>query len=93
MDRVKLINARKKIDLIDNGIFNLIRKRTQIVKYMMGLKKSRNQIIDHKRINIILKNIKKKSIKHGVDTKISLPIWKKIIWSYINYQKNNFKRK
>ena len=93
MNKVKLTKARKKIDLIDKGIFNLIKKRTQIVKHMLSLKKSRSQIIDRKRINVILNNIKKKSIKHKVDTKITLPIWKRMIWSYIEYQKNNFKKK
>ena len=36
---------------------------------MLGLKKFRSQIVDHKRINEILKNIKKKSIRERVDAK------------------------
>ena len=39
-------------------IFDLIKKRTEIVKYMLGLKDFKSQIIDHKRINEILKKIK-----------------------------------
>ena len=31
----KLKIARKRIDKLDNNIFNLIKKRTQIVKYML----------------------------------------------------------
>ena len=31
--------------------FNLIKKRTKIVEQMLKLKKYKNQIIDHKRIN------------------------------------------
>ena len=58
----KLKIARKIIDKLDNNIFNLIKKRTQIVKYMLSLKKNKKQIIDHKRINRILKNIRNKSI-------------------------------
>ena len=48
---------------------------------------------DNLRINEILKNIKKKSIKNGVDPKITSRIWKSMIWSYIEFQKKNFKKK
>ena len=60
MNKKELKIARNKVDQLDKKIFNLIKKRTQIVKHMMGLKKLRRHIIDHKRINEILKNIKKK---------------------------------
>ena len=60
---------------------------------MLSLKKYKNQIVDHKRINIILKNIKKKSIRHGIDYKITTRIWKSMIWAYVYYQRKNFKKK
>jgi len=91
---VKQLNkARKKIDKLDNQIFTLIKYRTQIVKHMLSLKKFKNQIVDHKRIKIILKKMKNKSIKNGVDPKITTRIWKSMIWSYVDYQKRNFKKK
>ena len=40
--------ARNRVDKIDNKIFILIKKRTQIVKQMMNLKKFKNEIVDHK---------------------------------------------
>ena len=40
-----------------------------------------------------LKNIKNKSIKAGIDPKITNRIWKTMIWSYISYQRSNFKKK
>ena len=89
----KLKIARGRIDLLDIKIFTLIKKRTQIVKYMLGLKKFKKQIVDHKRINEILKNIKNKSIKNKVDHKTTRRIWKSIIWSFIDFQKRNFKKK
>ena len=61
MNIKKLNKARKKIDQIDKRIFYLIKKRTNIVRYMLSLKQFKNQIIDHKRINAILRNIRKKS--------------------------------
>ena len=85
--------ARNRVDKIDNKIFILIKKRTQIVKQMMNLKKFKNEIVDHKRINEILKKIKNKSIKNNIDPKITLKIWKSMIWSYVDFQRRNFKNK
>ena len=93
MDKKKLRIARNKIDQLDSSIFNLIKKRTKIVKYMLSLKQFKNQIVDQKRIDIILKNIRKKSVQHGVDPKITSRIWKTMIWSFVNYQRRNFKKK
>ena len=93
MDKKKLIIARNKIDQLDNSIFNLIKKRTKIVKHMLGLKRYKNQIVDHKRINTILKNIRKKSMRHKIDPQITARIWKAMIWSYVYFQKENFKKK
>ena len=93
MNIKKLKIARKKIDQLDKKIFTLIEKRTIIVNYMMNLKQFKKQIVDKKRINQILKNIKKKSLINKVDPKITTKIWKAIIWAYIDYQRKNFKNK
>ena len=93
MDKKKLRIARSKIDRLDSSIFNLIKKRTKIVKYMLSLKKFKNQIVDQKRTDIILKNIRRRSIQHGVDPKITSRIWKAMIWGFVNFQRRNFKKK
>ena len=93
MNKKKLNIARNKVDQLDQKIFNLIKKRTQIVKYMLGLKKSKKQIVDHKRNNEIFRKIKNKSIKNGIDPKITKRIWKAMIWSYVDFQRRNFKKK
>ena len=93
MNKNKLRVARNKVDQLDQKIFNLIKKRTQIVKYMLSLKKFKKQIVDQKRINTILKSIKDKSIKNGIDPKITKRIWKAMIWSYVDFQRRNFKKK
>ena len=93
MNKNKLKLARNKVDQLDQKILILIKKRTQFVKYMMSLKKSRKEIVDHKRNNEIFKEIKNKSIKNGIDPKITIRIWKSIIWSYVDFQKRNFKKK
>ena len=93
MNKQKLKIARNKIDQLDKNIFNLIKKRTRIVKYMLNLKQFKNQIVDRKRIKIILRNIRNKSIKNDVDPKITTRIWKAIIWGYVDFQRKNFKKK
>ena len=93
MNKKKLKIARKKVDQLDKKIFNLIKRRTKIVRYMLSLKQFKNQIVDQKRSNVILKNIRKKSVQHGVDPKVTSRIWKTMIWSFINYQRRNFKKK
>tara|TARA_B100000745_G_scaffold109229_1_gene70042 strand:+ start:169 stop:450 length:282 start_codon:yes stop_codon:yes gene_type:complete len=93
MNKKKLKIARKKVDQLDKKIFNLIKRRTKIVRYMLSLKQFKNQIVDQKRINVILKNIRKKSVQHGVDPKVTSRIWKTMIWSFIDYQRRNFKKK
>ena len=93
MNKRKLKIARNKVDQLDQKIFNIIKKRTQIVKYMLSLKKFRKEIVDHKRNNEIFKKIKNKSIKNGIDPKITRRIWKAMIWSYVDFQRRNFKKK
>ena len=93
MKKTKLNKARKSIDQIDNKIFELIRKRTHVVKHMLTLKKYKKHIVDKKRINEILKKIENKSIKNKIDYKLTNKIWKSMIWSYLDYQRRNFSKK
>ena len=93
MNRNKLEHARTKVDQLDQKIFNLIKKRTQIIRYMLSLKKSKKEIVDRKRNNEILEKIKNKSIKNSIDPKLTRRIWKAMIWSYVDFQKKNFKKK
>tara|TARA_B100000029_G_scaffold453356_1_gene479079 strand:- start:132 stop:422 length:291 start_codon:yes stop_codon:yes gene_type:complete len=89
----KLKKLRKQLDNLDNSFIRLLKKRTNLVNEVLKLKDYKNQIIDKKRIKIILNRIKKKSIKNNIDPKITNRIWKNMIWSYINYEKRNFKKK
>ena len=93
MNKKKIQVARNKIDRLDKKILYLIKKRTAIIKYMLKLKGFKKQIVDHKRNKEILKKIKNKSIKNGIDPRITSRIWKSIIWSFVDYQRRNFKNK
>ena len=92
-NKIKLNLLRKKLDVIDYQLLKLIKKRTEIVKKVLTLKAYKSEIIDKKRISTILKKIKKESFKRNIDPKITHRIWKNMIWSYINFEKKNFKKK
>ena len=89
----RLNKERKKIDKIDQQIFKLIKRRTIVVKKMLTLKKYKYEIVDYKRINQILLALKRKSLKNKIDPEITKRIWKSIIYSYVDFQKRNFKKK
>ena len=92
-NKIKLNLLRKKLDKLDSDLFKIIQERTGIVKKVLSLKSSKKEIIDKKRISTILQKIKKESIKKKIDPKITHRIWKNMIWSYIDFEKRNFKKK
>ena len=92
-NKKKLNILRRKLDKLDNKLIDIIKVRTNLVKEVVKLKEYKNEIVDKKRISIILKKIKKKSISKNIDPKITNRIWKNMIWSYINYERKVFKKK
>ena len=84
---------RKRLDKLDYRLLKTIKKRTEIVQKVLSLKSFKNEIVDKKRITTILKNIRKESLKRNIDPKITQRIWKNMIWSYIDFEKRNFKKK
>ena len=93
LKKQKLSIIRKELDNLDNVLIKIIKKRTNLVKRVLAIKEKKSQIVDQKRINLILKNIKKKSIKNNIDPKITNKIWKNMIYAYIDFERRNFKRK
>ncbi len=92
-NKKKLTKLRKSLDKLDNSFIQLIKKRTALVKQVLKLKESKNEIIDRKRIKFILNQIRKKSLKNNIDPKITNRIWRNMIYSYIDYERRNFKKK
>ena len=92
-NKKKLDIIRIKLDKLDNKLLSLIKYRTKLVEEVLKLKEFKKEIVDKKRINFILKKIKTKSLKQGIDPKITNRIWKNMIWSYIDYERRNFKKK
>ena len=92
-NKKKLTKLRRNLDKLDNSFIKLIKKRTTLVKHVLKLKESKNEIIDKRRIKFILNQIRKKSLKNKIDPKITNRIWKNMIWSYIDFEKRKFRKK
>ena len=92
-NKKKLNIQRKKLDILDKKLLNIIKTRTQIIKKVISLKTNRKEIVDKKRITFILRKIKKASIKKKIDPTITLKIWKNMTWAYIDFERKNFKDK
>ena len=88
-----ILKIRKELDKLDNKLLDIIKKRSKLVDLVIKNKKFKKEIIDKKRILIILKNIKKKSNKKKIDPKITDKIWRSMIKAFIEYEFRNFKKK
>ena len=93
MKNNKINIIRKKLDKLDLSMLALIKKRSFLVNKILDQKEYKNQIIDKKRIRVILKKIKIESKKKNIDSKITNAIWKSMIRAFINYEFKNFKKK
>ena len=88
-----ILKIRKELDKLDNILLNIIKRRTKLVDRVIQNKKYKKDIVDKKRIKVILKNIAKKSKAQKIDIKITNKIWKSMISAYIDYEYRNFKKK
>ena len=93
MKNSNILKIRKKLDKLDDKLLNLIKKRTYLVNQILKNKKFKKEIIDKKRIKVILKNILIKSKKKNIDPRVTAKIWKSMIKAFIDYEFRNFKKK
>ena len=91
-NKKKLLILRKKLDKVDDRLLSILKIRSNYVKEVLSLKEFKKEIIDRKRIKLILRNIQRKSIKKGIDTKFIYRIWKNMIYAFIDYEFRNFKK-
>ena len=92
-NKKKLNNIRVKLDKLDDKLLSLVKYRTNLVNEVVKLKEFKKEIVEKRRISLILNKIKEKSKKLNIDPKITNRIWKNMIWSYIDYERRNFKKK
>ena len=63
--KIKKLNIlRRKLDKVDNKLIDIIKIRTNLVKEVVKLKEYKNEIVDKKRISVILKKLKKSILKN-----------------------------
>ena len=93
MPNKNLIRIRKKLDKLDNLFLNLIKRRVRLVNEVLENKRYKKEIVDKKRIKVILKNISKKSKQKKIDPKITNKIWKSMIKAFIDFEYRNFREK
>ncbi len=89
----EILKIRKDLDKLDDKLLNIIKTRTKLVDIVIKNKKFKKDIVDRKRISIILKNISKKSKNRKIDPKITSKIWKSMIRAFIDYEYRKFKKK
>ena len=88
-----ILKIRKQLDRLDDDLLGLIKKRIKLVSLVLKNKKFKNEIVDNKRISVILRNIKKKSRKKKIDVMVTEKIWKSMIRSFIDYEYRNFDKR
>ena len=93
MPNKNIIKIRKQLDKLDNSLLKIIKKRVFLVDKVLKNKKFKKDIVDRKRIKIILKNISRKSKTMNIDPNITQKIWKSMINSFIDYEYRNFKKR
>ena len=88
-----ILKIRNKLDKLDNKLLEVIKKRSKLVDVIIRNKKFKKDIVDKKRISVILKNISKKSKLKNIDPMITRKIWKSMINAFIAYEYKNIKKK
>ena len=84
-----LNDIRKKIDEVDIEILDLIGERKDLVSQVINFK-TRDQIVDKKRIDKIINRLKKEAKKKDIPNEIIIEIWMAMIQSFIKYEEKIF---
>ena len=93
MNNKNILKIRKQLDKLDDKLLRIIKKRTLLVDKVIQNKKFKKDIVDKKRIKVILKNISIKSKKKNIDRLVTKKIWSGMINAFIDYEYRNFKKK
>jgi chorismate mutase len=88
-----IIKIRSKLDKLDNSLLEIIKKRSRLVDLVIKNKAFKKDIIDKKRIAIIMRNILRKSKNKKIDPLVTKKIWNAMIRAFIDYEYKNFKKK
>ena len=90
MQNIELIEEiREKIDKLDLEMLDLIESRKKLVDEVVKLK-TKEQIVDQKRIEKILNKLDKQSLKMNLPKGMIVGMWKIMISGFIEYEKKYF---
>ena len=87
-----LKDVRKSIDNVDDRLVKLIGEREFYVREALKFKTNKKQIIDRKRISMVLKKTKNLSKKYKANNLIVERIWKLMIKNFIILENKLFKK-
>ena len=90
---IKMKKVRSAIDRIDDRILPLIVQRSKLVNDALEIKSRKNEIVDRKRINQILKKVGSESKKMKADPKLIKSIWMDMIQNFIEHERKEFKKR
>ena len=62
-NKKKLNLLRKSLDKLDTNLLQIIKTRSNLVNEVLKLKEFKSEIVDKKRINFILKKIRRNTYK------------------------------
>ena len=87
-----LKEVRKNIDNVEARLIKLIAEREFYAREAVKFKTDRSQIIDRKRINAVLRRVKKLSKKYKINNLNVEKIWKLMIQNFIILENKLFKK-
>jgi len=80
MNEIKIANLRKEVDVIDENLLQLIKKRLELTKEIGEIKKENQMgIIDSNREKEVFDAIEKKSSELKLNSDIIVTIWHQIL--------------
>jgi isochorismate pyruvate lyase len=87
---MELPEIRMQIDLVDNGIIDLLSKRAELVSAAGKLKKDRHSVRDPKRVEQVIETVKLKAAGAGLDPAIAEEVYRTIIGCFIRREMKEF---
>ena len=88
-----ILKIRKDLDKLDDKLLKILIERKNLVDLVIKNKKYKKDIVDKKRISLILRIISRKSKQKKIDPLITKKVWKSMIRAFIDYEYRNFRKK
>ncbi len=87
---MKINEIRHEIDMIDSDIIELLSKRSSLVSEAGKTKKNSKEVRDRARVDNVIRKIKHKAEKSGLDPHIAESIYRNIINCFIQKEMKEY---